>query len=188
MKGRAKWLLIAALGGGCESHKAPCPEPPTARPVDASLLAFLSRARSAHHAADRAEDKNDLATAVRVLGEIVSGPLPAGGTEGRTEVREVLADTLARLADLRSRSADFKAAEADIERGLRLAREPSYFRGHLYEVSGLMWERRAKLFRDQGDAEAARKASERSLEAFEKSMKIQANVIRDSAVGPARKD
>jgi hypothetical protein len=63
---------------------------------------------------------------VRELSAIVDGPLPRGGP-ALAEVREVLADTLARRAELSSRLGQHDAATADVDRGLTLAAEVSYF-------------------------------------------------------------
>jgi tetratricopeptide (TPR) repeat protein len=179
-----RWLVALMLGlfaAGCRKQEPePCTDSQGARAIDAPLLAFLSRSRAAHHAADQAEQSNDLGRAIALLDEIVSGPLPVSGSAPPAEVREVLADTLARLADLQSRTGAFDAAEAKLERGLDLVREPTYFRGHLYEVSGLVWERRARALSQQGDAAGAKSANEKALEALETAMKIQAQVIRDS--------
>lgn len=174
--------FVAALA--C-SRREPCPDVDEHPPVDTELLAFLSRARAAHHAADRAEEREDTASAVRLLRDVASGPFPGGAAERTPEVREVLADTLARLADLESRRGNFDDARAAVERGLELAREPSYFRGHLYEVSGLMWERKSLALRARGDESGAKDASRRAFEQLETAMKIQAQVIAGSAAKPA---
>jgi hypothetical protein len=147
--------------------------------VDTTLLAFLSRARAAHHAADRAEQAGDLTRARRTLGELTQGPRP-GGKATPIEVREVLADTRARLADLASRDKDFSAADTELRAGLELVPENSYFRGHLFEVSGLVDERRARELAARGDAEGAKAANLRALESLEQAMTIQAEVIQKS--------
>lgn len=180
-----RWFWLAALIGAlpiaCSRREpAPCDELTSARPVDAPLLAFLSRARAAHHAADRAEETNDLPRAIQLLTEVTTGPAPIAGGVTPAEVREVLADTLARIAELESRAGDFASAERHIERGLDLAKEATYFRGHLYEVRGLMWERQAQTLRERGDDGGAKSANEKALEALETAMKIQAQVIRES--------
>ena len=41
-------------------------------------------------------------------------------------------------------------ADAEINRGLEHAKTPSYFRGHLFEVRGLVEERREKALRAKG--------------------------------------
>lgn len=96
------------------------------------------------------------------------------------EVREVLADTRARLADLKSQLGQFQQASKDVDRGLELAEETTYFRGHLFEVRGLVEERRAKDLSDKGNTTAAEEAKRQALDAFEKSMSIQAEVIRQA--------
>lgn len=177
--GLALCLGLSVLGAACQGRSEPCAEPVTdaGRPVDVALLSFLSRARAAHHAADGAEQAADLPAAARFLEALVDGPLPKHG-ESTAEVREVLADSLARLGDLASRQADFERAERHLERALALVPGVSYFRGHVYEVWGVVWERRAASLREQGDAAGAERARARALESLEAAMKIQADVIR----------
>lgn len=179
------WLLsLLLLGGmglsaGCaQERRQPDDCGPTERVVDPKLLAFLSAARSAHHVADQREAAGDTAAALRALQSFTNGPKPAGDAP---EVSEVLADTRARVADLLSRSGRFDQAEQEIEAGLGSARSPSYFRGHLFEVRGLIEERREKALRGTGRAKEADQARERSLSAYEEAMKIQAAVIQEAA-------
>jgi len=170
--------LSALVGlGGCSRKLEDCPPVPSAQPVDSVLLAFLSRARAAHHAADRAEHAGDPARAARLLADLIQGPVP-GGSAPPVEAREVLADTRARLADLSSRGADFDAADAHLRAGLELVPDTGYFRGHLFEVRGVIEERRAKALAAQGDTQGAAAANQRALEALEQAMSIQADVIR----------
>jgi hypothetical protein len=174
--------LLALLGSAaCSRNENDCG--PTQQVVDPVLLAFLSQARSAHHVADQREAEGDMAAALRALQGLVTGPKPPGTPP---EVGEVLADTRARIADLLSRAGRFDQADAEIGEGLSLAREPSYFRGHLFEVRGLVEERRAKALSGTGRGPEAEKATERSLSAYEEAMKIQAEVIRQAAPGASR--
>ena len=74
---RALCLLIAvaltlALAGCSRNEDLPTGTDDAGRPVDPALLAFLSRARSAHHIADGAEEKDDLGRAVEVLRGLVA--------------------------------------------------------------------------------------------------------------------
>ena len=136
---RLGWIGLSLLGGalslaaplGCARRAEPAAEVT----IDPALLAFLSRARAAHHRADLLEADNQLDPAARELSSVTDGPLPPGGPS-LPEVREVLADTLARRADLSSRLGRHDAATADVDRGLTLATEVSYFRGHLFEEIG----------------------------------------------------
>lgn len=176
--GRA-WLVLAAalcLGGCAQERAQDCG--PTERVVDPVLLAFLSQARSAHHVADRREAESDVAAALRALQAVTDGPKPPGDAP---EVGEVLADTRARMADLLSRAGRFDQADREIEAGLASAREPNYFRGHLFEVRGLVEERREKALRGKARGPEADQARQRSLAAYEEAMKIQAEVIRKAA-------
>jgi tetratricopeptide (TPR) repeat protein len=164
------------------SQEAPAPStsaesPP---PIDPALLAFLSRARAAHHRADAFESKKQLPRALKELGRILAGPLPRAA-QPYVEVGEVLADTRARMADLRSRLGEHDRALADVEAGLRLAPGQTYFRGHLFEVRGLVEERKAKALEEAGNDAAAEQARGRALAAFEQAMRIQEQVIRNSA-------
>lgn len=178
-------LLLVALGvglAGCQRAE-PTSDVEPAAVVDPTLLAFLSRARAAHHVADIAEEQALPDKAIDALRGLVSGPLPGGSPPAAPEVREVLADTHARLADLESRRGLFEQAERDLASGLALAEETTYFRGHLFEVRGLVEERRGKALEAAGKPDEASAAKQRALEAFEQSMDIQAEVIR-KAVQP----
>lgn len=184
MKLAVKLLLLGALVTAAGCSKKPTRDcGPSEHVVDPVLLAFLSQARSAHHVADRHEAAGDVGAALRALEILTSGPSPPGEAP---EVGEVLADTHARVADLLSRSGRFEQAEREIERGLARAREPNYFRGHLFEVRGLVEERKEKALRDAGRAQEAAQARERSLSAYEEAMKIQAAVIQKASPAPSR--
>jgi len=190
-RGALPLALVLALGlglgvvGGCQRAPTPdCDELDGGAPVDPTLLAFLSRARAAHHRADDPESRGNLTAAISELEALLGGPLPQG--KAAPEVREVLADTRARLADLRSRAGDYDRAEQDVVEGLRLVPEPSYFRGHLVEVRGLAEERRSKALLAAGDATRAEAAKQRALAAFREAMEIQAAVIERTAPPPPR--
>jgi tetratricopeptide (TPR) repeat protein len=180
---RASFCLIAlVLSLSACSKREPDDCGPSARVVDPVLLAFLSQARSAHHLADQYEGKSDVTAALRPLEALTQGPRPPGDAP---EVSEVLADTRARMADLLSRAGRFDQAAEAIEQGLTDAKQPSYFRGHLFEVRGLVEERREKAYRATGRGPEADAAHERSLSAYEEAMKIQAEVIQKSAPSPS---
>ena len=191
MRGRAResasagatWGIAAALAilAVCcnrapapeASASAPCPEVAAGVPVDKVLVAFLGKARAAHHSADLLEDRKDLEGAVRVL----EGLLTPRTTPDRAEAQEVVADTRARLADLKSELGRFEEAARDVDSGMALVKGTTYYRGHLLEMRGLVHERHAKHFRTQGDIAAAKLAEDAALEAFEESMRVQEQVI-----------
>ena len=172
-------LALVGLSTGCSEGGGDGPPGAGAgTPVDPVLLAFLSRAKSAHHIADRHEEAGALEQAIEPLQRLVDGPAPGGGgAAAPAEVREVMADSLARLADLKSQLGRHDPAAKDVERGLALAEETTYFRGHLFEIRGLVEERLGKELQSKGDASGAEAAKKRALDAFEKSMSIQAEVI-----------
>lgn len=167
-------VLVALLSGACSKQQERDDCGPSERVVDPVLLAFLSQARSAHHMADQREAEGDTAAALRALQGLINAPKPA---QGAPEIGEVLADTQARIADLSSRAGRFDQADRAIEEGLSNAKQPTYFRGHLFEVRGLVEERREKALRGSGRGLEADQARDRSLSAYEEAMKIQAEVI-----------
>jgi hypothetical protein len=179
-------ILMLALGGcaraGSEQPQR-CFEIDAGAPVDPLLLAFLSRARAAHHLADDLESQGDLAAATAALGGLVTGPLPHENQALAPEVREVLADTRARLADLRSRQGAFEAALADARAGLELVPEPSYFRGHLLETEGLVEERHAKAVA-KSDPVASETLRKRAIGLLEQAMAVQSEVIQRASSKP----
>ncbi len=183
--------LVACADGPPDAPDAPsrsaspaasdCACAPSAPVIDPALLAFLSKAKALHHQADLAEDDKNTAAAIEALERVVDSPLPPGEPLA-VEVREVMADTLARSAELRSRD-DYQAALKDINRGLQLASERSHYRGRLMEVLGVVEEREFKRLEAAGDPAAAA-AKERALKALEEAVAIQDDVIK-RALGDA---
>jgi len=185
MKRSWRLVCVALLLSACsrsEPSAVGCGPVDAGSPVDPILLAFLSRARSAHHAADALEGGGDLTAAAGPLERLIAGPVPrAHGAELAPEVHEVLADTLARLADLHSRQGSFDRALDDIRTGLAHAREPNYFRGHLLETEGLVEERHAKAL-ETSDPAAADAIRRRAIGLLEQAMDVQAGVIERAKV------
>ncbi|WP_437783937.1 hypothetical protein [Sorangium sp. So ce1097] len=171
----------ARAAGAAEDPACACAP---AQVVDPALLAFLSRARAAHHAADVALGAGDRAAAVRALEGIIAAPRPPGTPP---EVAEVIADACARLAGLRSEAGEFDAAARDVEAGLELAPAPSHYQGHLYEVAGVVEERRARALDDRGDREAAAQARRRAVGLLERAISIQDQVITEALKGAPEK-
>ena len=97
------------------------------------------------------------------------------------EVREVLADTSARVADVESQLEQFENATQTLFGALPWVPDASYYRGHLFEVLGLVEERRTRALERQGNVKEAATARDRAMAAFEESMRIQADVIRTSS-------
>lgn len=174
-------LALSLASVACAKPKDACADKDN-RPIGTALLAFLSRSRAAHHRADAKEERKDLTGAEAELGAIVDGPVPP--CPNAAEVREVLADTRARLSDLKSRHGDFAGALADVEKGLTLVPDEGYFRGHLVEVRGLVEERYAKSLAASGDVSGSKAAEDRALAAFQEAMRIQSAVIERAAPKP----
>ncbi len=178
-------LLLALASSACEQQAAV--EPPAQDPacdcgmgqpvVDPGLLAFLSKAKAVHQQADIAEDQGEGLKAASLLDQLLSGPRPGGDTS-LPEVREVLADTLARKAGLLSTAGQLEQASAAVERGLELAIERSHYRGRLMEVLGGIEQRRHDELREAGDEAGAERAKARAIKALEEAVAIQDEVIR----------
>jgi hypothetical protein len=194
---RAKSLLVAvalvALGA-CSKREEPvtssraCPcEEGDSKPVDQLLLAWLSKARTLHHLADLAEDEGSIDKAIAPLEQLVGGALPHGQSP---EVAEVMADTYARLADLRTRKRDYARADQDIASGLKFAPAPTYFRGHLLEVRGLIHQKEGDDLAKAGKTAEAKLAREKALAASVEAVRIQDEVIKSTLgdAGPATRD
>lgn len=143
--------------------------------VDPTLLAFLSKARAAHHRADLGQEDGDLDLAITALETVVLLPHPDA-----PEAVEVLADTRARLADLRSDLGAYEPALRDVEAGLSLAVKPTHFRGHLLEMKGVVLERQHRHLEAFGEREASEKAKAEALEAFRSAIEVQDQVINDA--------
>lgn len=171
-------LSLGAIVAGCAKESEPstgCMDTDGQAPVDSKLLAFLSKAKSAHHIADQYEEDKELQKAIDTLRKLFDD-----GSPSSPEIREVLADTRARVADLESQLGHFDLAAKDIDQGLELAKEVTYFRGHLFEVRGMVEERRSKAEDEKGDKTAAEASKKRALEAFEQAMSIQDQVIKQA--------
>jgi hypothetical protein len=150
--------------------------------VDDVLMAYLSTARVLHHEADLAEDRGDVPGAITALDRLIARP----ETRRAPEIDEVIADTHARLADLRSRTGDPRAAMRHVELGLTRMPEVSYYRGHLFEMRGLVEERTAKDLAARGDTAGAASARERAMKAYEEAIAVQEQVIVRGAAREAR--
>lgn len=179
-------ILVGLAGCATSEHTPPrrdecaCAGQPV---VDAALLAFLGKARAAHHAADLAEGQGDRARALRDLDALAQGPRPVSSGALPPEVAEVLADTFARLADLRSRSDDHAGALREVERGIALAERPTHFRGHLFETKGVVLERMAKAQEAGHERPVAGATKALAMDAFEMAIKIQDQVIDEALSG-----
>lgn len=185
MKSSAGWLLVCMLSAvqACQRTPQERCAPDTERPVDDALVAFLGRARSAHHLADQAKEQGDLRNAVSQLEKVVLGPRPSP-SKLAPETREVLADTFARITQLRSELGEFNQADRAIEQGLLLAPPGTYFEGYLYEAQGLNEERRAKQLESTRELALASAAKKRAVAAFERAMQIQGAVIEREQRAP----
>lgn len=187
-----RWLVLglALLPAGCADDTAQVDPAPSAlarrsstvqkQPVDDGLVAFISKSRTAHHQADLAEAKGQVEQAIKFLEVVPYGTKP----HPSPEVSEIVADAHARLADLKSQAGRFDDAHKDVSRGLELSPDVSYLRGHLFEVQGLVEERRMKALEQKGDTAGAERAKAAALASFEKAIEIQDQVIENALKTP----
>jgi hypothetical protein len=135
-------------------------------------MAFLSAARALHHEADIQQQAGDVDAALGSLHRLVALKTPKA-----SESDEVLADAYARLAELTLEKNDVAGAEREAKKGLDHAVGPTYFRGHLLEVAGLVEERRAATLADAGSAREAAEARARAVSLLEEAVNVQEHVI-----------
>lgn len=166
-------VLFSALGcSRAERRPSGCVAVADAAPIDTAIMAFLSMARALHHEADLAEGHGDSTGAIDAMGRLVSAPSPRG-----PEADEVLADAFARLAELHLQANDLEQARSDVQKGLDRAHEPTYFRGHLLEVGGLVEEARVHALADAGHRDEANRARSRAVQMLEDAVRIQQGTI-----------
>ena len=171
-------LVIAlAIAIGCRGRDGG--EQDSAPVVDMELMAFLSEARALHHQANLKEEASDLRGAAAAMQRLVEARRPHEGTK-TPEVEEVLADAYARLAELHLRQSALGPAADAVKAGLAHAPEPTYFRGRLIEVDGLIEEARAGSLADAGKPEEAARAREKAIQLLEEVVRIQDQVIQRS--------
>lgn len=165
--------LTNGVAACTEKTKNPCNEETV---VDTEVMAFLSKARAHHHEATVQEESGKPEDAINTLSRLVSERRPHEGSRV-PEVEEVLADTYARMAELELTRGTLDAAKTATAQGLTHAADPSYFRGHLLEVQGLVEEARSKKFQAAGNLEGAVKARESAIKLLEEAISIQDHVI-----------
>ncbi|MBN9167208.1 MAG: hypothetical protein BGO98_45875 [Myxococcales bacterium 68-20] len=171
--------LAATFAIGCRARENKSEQDSAQGIVDMELMAFLSEARALHHQANLKEESNDLPGATAAMQRLVSARRPHAG-KTTPEVEEVLADAYARLAELQLRQGALEAAAEAVKNGLAHAPEPTYFRGHLIEIEGLVEEARAAGLADAGKPEEAALAREKAIQLLEQVVRIQDQVIQRS--------
>ncbi len=170
-------LTLPALALGCEGkERATATSPDAGIPVDTEVMAFLSEARALHHEANIKEDSGDLEGATQTMQRLVVAQRPHP-LERIPEIDEVLADAAARLAELRMRGHDLDGALRAIDDGLRHAPGPTYFRGHLLEVEGIVEEARAAVFASASKSDESAKARAHALTLLQEAVRVQEQVI-----------
>jgi tetratricopeptide (TPR) repeat protein len=190
----AALVLAIAIAIGCKGSSSGgggAGEGDNGQVVDTEIMAFLSEARALHLQANLKEEAGDVAGAAAAMERLVAARRPHDGKA--PEVQEVLADAYARLAELQLKlNALPKAADA-VKTGLSHAPDPTYFRGHLVEVEGLIEEARAMELADAGNPEEAAKSREKAIQLLEEVVKIQDQVIqrslaaREAGAGPEKR-
>ena len=175
-------VLAAAMGAGCSRAErsaalpARTPVSDAGPAFDVETMAFLSKARALHHEANLSEEAGDLRAAAASVERIVR-EAPPHPRQTVPEVEEVLADAWARIAELDTRIGDRRGAEKAAEEGLGHAPGPSYFRGHLLEVQGVIEESQSVALADAGDRAGAERARATAMRLLEEAVSVQDQVI-----------
>ena len=151
-------------------------------PFDVQTMAYLSEARALHHQAGIREDSGDLVGAIAAMTRLASATRPHP-ERNVPEVEEVLADAFARRAELELRAGKSDDALATVREGLAHAEAPTFFRGHLIEISGLVEKARGASFADAGKPEEAKVARDRAIRLLDEAVKIQEGVVNASLDG-----
>lgn len=167
--------IVAAGAVACQQPRSSGCDEITA--VDTDVMAWLSKARALHHEANVEEASGNVDGAIASLESLVKSKVPRPETKV-PEIEEVLADAHARLADLRLQKGDLDGASKDVEDGLAHATAPTYFRGHLLEVQGIIEEARAAKLADAGKPEDAERARQKAVGVLRQAVEIQDQVIR----------
>jgi tetratricopeptide (TPR) repeat protein len=184
---RAALLFVGALLALAVALAVACGRsaPPDDAPFDVETMAYLSEARALHHQAGIREDTGDLPGAIGAMTRLTSAARPHPDRKV-PEVEEVLADAFARRAELELRAGKTEEAMASVREGLVHAEGPTFFRGHLIEVEGLVEKARAAALTDAGKSDEAKAARERAIRRLDEAVKIQEAVVNASLDGGAR--
>jgi hypothetical protein len=179
MKAPFAFALAALVLFACAKASTPISAEPRedgGPSLDTDVMAYLSEARALHHQANLSEDSRDVPGAIAPLERLVHAKKPHEGTR-IPEVEEVLADTYARLAELRLQTGNLNGAESEVRAGLSHAPDPTYFRGHLLEVQGIVTETRAANFADGGHVAEAEQLRARARDLLNQAVHVQEEVL-----------
>ena len=174
--------LVSSLGFACGKAS---PRGDDGAPFDVETMAYLSEARALHHQAGIKEDAGDVAGAIATMSRLTSAARPHPERKV-PEVEEVLADAFARRAELELRDGKPDAALGSVREGLGHAEAPTFFRGHLVEVQGLIEKARGASLADAGKPEEAKAARDRAIRLLDEAVKIQEGVVNASLEGGAK--
>jgi tetratricopeptide (TPR) repeat protein len=155
-------------------------------PFDLEVMAFLSQARALHHQANIKEETGDLTGAIAAMDQLTRAKRPHPDRKV-PEIEEVLADAYARLAELHLRAGDVTGADGAVAQGLAHAPEPTYFRGHLLEVQGIMEEARGAALADAGKREEAAKARAKAIALLQQAVQVQEQVVERALADAGRR-
>ncbi len=195
--------LIALLGGVCLSglsglcgcgrdarddgarSATELAEPETV--LSEPLMIALSQARNYHHKADVYLKDGKLEEAIDSVRSVLSIPFPDSAAEGE----DVLLDARARLAKLLLRRAAAPTpggrdeALDVIDAGLSGKPRNSFYLANLYRVRGEVLEARATGL-EASDAAAARDLRVKAIEAFDRSIVLNEELLKKLAREPAQ--
>lgn len=171
-------FLWIALVAGCANVERS--QPPAQLQVDESvpridekLLSALGLAQSYQYQADELVELDKRPEAIEKVLLVLDIPFPPQAPE-REDIR---LDAFGRLAELSLDEGNEEGASSFLSKGLSESSRQSYFKARLYAVRGKILRAKAKRLRDEGSVEDSRQASRDAIEAFEKSIDINKQVL-----------
>lgn len=139
------------------------------------LLLALAQAKNFHHKADVQLKQANIGEALASIREILTIAFP----EDAPEAEDVKLDARARLAKLLNVQGNTTEAMSVVDTGIASATRRSFFLANLHTVRGEIYEAMANMLDDDESDEArdkARAARRSAIEAFDKSIEINAEL------------
>ncbi len=145
-------------------------------------MALLGTARALHHEADVYEGTGDFVRASQAMERVLALRLP-GDFAGAEDVR---ADAWGRLAELDLRRNDPDRALARVDEALAATRRESVLQARLYMVRGQTLRTLADRAAGAHDEPTAARRRDEALAALERSIAINARILRRLTPGATR--
>ncbi len=168
-------LALVAGPTGCSRREAGRQTAQGPR-VDKALMACLGAMRAYHRQADLHLARNKPAQAMEAVGQILSMKCIA---RTNPEIQEAVLDAYGRLARLHMQQGELDEAARWLAKGMARKGPPSFFRANLYMVHGDLLDARAGALDKAGKKAEADGLRRQSIDAFERSSKMNRQLLQD---------